>query len=190
MPISCECPSCGKRLKAPDSAAGKRAKCPQCGNPVEIPAEKIYDAEEVSDSADDPSAADSAGEYSDNEYGLERRETEDQDESPAEDDRRPCPMCGEMIAPAAVKCRFCGEVFDQKVKRKMELKKKGLTEEDANLSSADWVLGIVCANIGCIMSIVYIIQGKPKGMKMLGVSLLGQLCWFVVGIIIEVLKSQ
>ena len=28
-------------------------------------------------------------------------------------DRRPCPVCGEQIAAAARKCRFCGELFDE-----------------------------------------------------------------------------
>jgi len=27
-------------------------------------------------------------------------------------DRRPCPICGEMIPATAAKCRFCGEIFD------------------------------------------------------------------------------
>src|SRR5436309_9190344 len=30
--------SCGKKLKAPASAVGKRAKCPGCGNVLTIPA--------------------------------------------------------------------------------------------------------------------------------------------------------
>ena len=27
-------------------------------------------------------------------------------------DRKPCPMCGEMIAASAVKCRYCGHYLD------------------------------------------------------------------------------
>ena len=31
MPITMSCPTCGKTLTAPDSAVGKRARCPGCG---------------------------------------------------------------------------------------------------------------------------------------------------------------
>lgn len=39
MPIPTRC-SCGAQFKAPDSAAGKRVKCPKCAEPVTIPAAK------------------------------------------------------------------------------------------------------------------------------------------------------
>src|SRR4051794_28146107 len=38
MSISFECPQCGKKLKAPDEAAGKSSKCPGCGGKVTCPA--------------------------------------------------------------------------------------------------------------------------------------------------------
>ena len=37
MPIMVECSSCGKQYNAPDSMAGKRVKCKQCGQVFEIP---------------------------------------------------------------------------------------------------------------------------------------------------------
>jgi hypothetical protein len=37
MPISVVCSGCQKKLKAPDSAAGKRTKCPACQSVIEIP---------------------------------------------------------------------------------------------------------------------------------------------------------
>ena len=43
------CPACGKTLKAPASAAGKKAKCPAC-NAVMVVPEKILDAEELATS--------------------------------------------------------------------------------------------------------------------------------------------
>ncbi|MGO8750684.1 MAG: hypothetical protein ACLQNE_32440 [Thermoguttaceae bacterium] len=47
--ISAACPACGKTLKAPASAAGKKAKCPAC-NAVMVVPEKILDAEELATS--------------------------------------------------------------------------------------------------------------------------------------------
>jgi hypothetical protein len=38
MSISFQCSGCGETIKAPDAAAGKRGKCPQCGVSNEIPA--------------------------------------------------------------------------------------------------------------------------------------------------------
>ena len=37
MTIEFRCPGCNKLLRTKDETAGKRAKCPQCGNIVEIP---------------------------------------------------------------------------------------------------------------------------------------------------------
>jgi hypothetical protein len=37
MPIPVNCPSCGTGLKAPDSAAGKKVKCPKCATPFPVP---------------------------------------------------------------------------------------------------------------------------------------------------------
>src|SRR5688572_16405911 len=37
MPITFPCP-CGKRLKVPDTLAGKKVKCPECQAPVQVPA--------------------------------------------------------------------------------------------------------------------------------------------------------
>ena len=34
-------------------------------------------------------------------------------------DRKPCPMCGEMIAATAKKCRFCGHYFDPSLRPKV-----------------------------------------------------------------------
>src|SRR5262245_26890235 len=37
MPISVVCPQCGAKLNAPDSAAGKRVKCPKCQTAMLVP---------------------------------------------------------------------------------------------------------------------------------------------------------
>lgn len=89
------CPSCSGVFRAAESAAGKKAKCPSCGETIAIAggeaAGEVVDAEEIATDRDGlPSAAAASGE-----------------------DRKPCPMCGEMILTGAVKCRFCGEVLDK-----------------------------------------------------------------------------
>jgi uncharacterized Tic20 family protein len=36
MPISVACPTCGAKLKAPDTAVGKKIKCPKCGSLIPV----------------------------------------------------------------------------------------------------------------------------------------------------------
>ena len=109
MSISVKCTDCGKALKAPDALAGKKAKCPDCGATVPIPKPTV-DAEEV--------------------YDEPAESYEDDSDSPTDDsdDRKPGPMCGEMIASAAAKCRYCGEVFDGRVSKSGRRRKGGAAE--------------------------------------------------------------
>ncbi len=44
MPIKFTCPHCRVSMTIPDTFAGKRAKCPACGNPITIPGEPAGDA--------------------------------------------------------------------------------------------------------------------------------------------------
>jgi hypothetical protein len=41
---------------------------------------------------------------------------------------------------------------------------------ESDLEVGDWILAVLCSGIGCIMGIVWMVQGKPKGIKMFGVS--------------------
>ena len=123
MPISVTCGDCGKGLKAPDALAGKKAKCPQCGSVIPIPA-PVADAEEIDDG--DPSAARPAASKSSSKPKPRavKNEVDDDFEDEVEDSaeesndgRRACPMCGEMIVATAAKCRFCGEVLDRELRK-------------------------------------------------------------------------
>src|SRR5262245_11096642 len=100
--ISVQC-ACGKKLKAPASAVGKKAKCPACGNvlTIEAPAEDdslgaLYDLAEQADAAAKPSAAD-------------------------RDDSARCPGCMSAMPPGAVLCTNCG--FDTRSGKKIVTKK-------------------------------------------------------------------
>ncbi len=176
MSIEVSCQSCGKVLKAKDSAAGKKARCPECGDTIHIP-EAVYDAEE--DWGDD---------YGDDQYGFSDDEISD---APADYDanRKPCPMCGEMIVTDAAKCRYCGEVFDSRLKKQRK-SRASASSDDSDLSTAEWVVAILCSGIGCICGIVWMIQGKPKGAKMLGVSILAAIFWNVLKVIIAAIAQN
>jgi DNA-directed RNA polymerase subunit M/transcription elongation factor TFIIS len=118
MPISVVCPTCGKNLRAPDKAAGKRAKCPQCGAVLEVPNE-IVDAEVVESPANESYELVDRGSAEIPDVIPVADAPAETPEAPPERERRPCPMCGEMILAKAAKCRFCGEVFDDRlVKRR------------------------------------------------------------------------
>jgi predicted RNA-binding Zn-ribbon protein involved in translation (DUF1610 family) len=159
-------------FNAPDTAAGKRTKCPKCGGAIQIPtaapAEEIVDAE-----------PDFSSPYTDDDFAVEPPA-----KLPDEVDRKPCPKCGEMIARNAMKCRFCGEVLDPLLRAQSTTRSSSYSG-DADLSVGDWVICILCSGIGCILAIIYIIQGKPKGTKMLIISLAVQAFWTIISFVLQ-----
>ncbi len=176
--IKVTCNACGKKLKAKGESAGKKVKCPGCGDILIIP-EAVYDAveDEFDDYGDDT--------FDDDTYGEDPFASDDIDSYGSEisvpaKGRKPCPMCGEMIQAGASKCRFCGEIFDPKLKKKAKA-----AGADADMTGGDWAVAIICSGIGCIAGIVWLIQGKPKGGKMLGVSLAMGILWNVINVIIQ-----
>jgi predicted RNA-binding Zn-ribbon protein involved in translation (DUF1610 family) len=176
MAISFQCPQCGKKLKAPDNAAGKSSSCPGCGSKVTCP-EPVYDAEvvDMEIAPDKPKGFDPFADLDDDKpYGVVGPPAAAQ---PSDDGRRPCPMCGEMIVTTAAKCRYCGEVFDPTLKKAKSKKKKTkrYDPEDESLSGSEIAIGIICSGIGCIAGLVWMIQGKPKGLKMVGLSIVADI---------------
>ena len=74
----------------------------------------------------------------------------------SDDNRRPCPMCGEMIVATAAKCRYCGEVFDETIKRSGKAK-SGKGKKRAELKSiAQYQKGVLACIAGWILCIVAI----------------------------------
>ena len=163
MPISVSCPQCGKVLQARESAAGKRSTCPDCGNIVTIPeldegllghAEKI---------ADDLVAR--------------------ADNDASDGDRKPCPLCGEMIAKSAVKCRFCNEFLDpaMRASQRSQAGDGSTNPADHDLATIDWILAVFCPCVACIVGVVYLLQGKPSGGKLIGVTFLIHIVLGMIG---------
>ncbi len=77
-----------------------------------------------------------------------------------------------MIMVGAAKCRFCNAIFDPQLKL---IAAKKHRPDDENLSGGEWAFCIILSTIGCIVGIVYAIQGKPKGMKMVGIAIASEI---------------
>ena len=118
MPINMNCPSCGKNLSAPDTAAGKKAKCPACGQIMIVP-ETVHEAEEFGAPTPEPStpsSPQSSAGSPENWLDAMQGPAAPAAPGPGGEARRPCPECGEMIMVGAAKCRFCGAIFDHRLK--------------------------------------------------------------------------
>ncbi len=113
MPIKVNCALCGKTLSAPDSAAGKKAKCPGCGQIVTVPGVAAVTAPKVVHVAEAVHVAATAAPSP----LPPQTPTPAASSAAAEGEtRQPCPECGEMIVKGAAKCRFCDAIFDSKLR--------------------------------------------------------------------------
>jgi hypothetical protein len=172
MPITFYCPRCNKTLRAPEAAAGKSSPCPGCGAMATCP-EPVYEAEVVLVSprkspiqqspprnpparpspAPKPPAVNPYVDLDDDQpYALAAPPPADES---AIESRRPCPECGEMILSSAIKCRFCGEIFDAVLKKgsgsgKKPTKANSRTEADAG---RDLVIGFLCFAVGAGLTV-------------------------------------
>ncbi|MEZ0227653.1 MAG: RING finger protein [Planctomycetota bacterium] len=113
---------------------------------------------------------------------AKRGATARDEESSGEDegDTKPCKFCGESIKVAARKCRFCDEYQNERDRQAQTQRASG-NPEDENMTTGDWVVAILCSTIGCIAGIVWCIQGKKKGPKMVLVS-------FIAGVVLGILR--
>src|SRR5262245_19320578 len=161
MPVTFQCPTCGRTTQAPDELAGRQAKCPHCLTVIQVPRpdEAVEDVPLAVAAPREPAVP-----------GAEPAPTVS---AAGEIQRRPCPKCGEMIVATAAKCRFCGEIFDPTLRRNRREAK------DEGLETGDYFLALLpCFSvIGCIVGIVYMIQGRSKGGRMLALSIGMTILW-------------
>lgn len=88
MPIQFHCHHCNKPVQAPDTAAGKSAKCPGCGTTTTVPRPQHQAAAPPPPPIVSPPQPMGSATIS-------------------------CPFCGEDIKPTAKKCKHCGEWLDK-----------------------------------------------------------------------------
>ena len=169
MKITFPCTRCGKTLKARENAVGRTRKCPVCLARVTChgPADDypIFDAEVVdAEIVEEPlplKRVTPVNPYADLDddapYAVVDSGTA---EGPEIEPRRPCPMCGETILASAVKCRFCGEVFDAVLKKARGKKsRKGASRGGGGSNPAaarDLGIGVLLTVLGLGLTIASI----------------------------------
>lgn len=57
--------------------------------------------------------------------------------------------------------------------------------DDDDLGTGHWIIAALCSGIGCCLGLFWLIQGKPKGAKMMGASLLFAIFWNVAGAVLR-----
>jgi hypothetical protein len=109
MAINATCPQCGKKIKAPDSAAGKKGKCPACQAVFQVPDAAPTEADEYAahhqphDVQEDPAAALAAAIHT---AAVEHTHPAEPSPPPAEDAAPPAepvePVPAKPVKPAKV----------------------------------------------------------------------------------------
>jgi len=100
------------------------------------------------------------------------------------EDEKICKYCGEAVKASARKCRFCGEFFSESDRRRHSVQ----NEEDEELTPGEIAFGILCGGLACIVSIIWMIQGKKKGGKLLLISVISQVVWGIMRALMEASK--
>jgi hypothetical protein len=129
MPINATCPHCKQSFTVPDSAAGKRFKCRNCSQPMDVPAAPVVAAVEAGDDTgiddDDDDDRDDEDEADEDEADEDEGDADgdaDEDEAKDEDES------GDNDAPAGEKKLSARE----RLKLKREGKDKKGKDEQGN----------------------------------------------------------
>ncbi|MFC1849277.1 hypothetical protein ACFL27_03615 [candidate division CSSED10-310 bacterium] len=107
------------------------------------------------------------------------------DESQRPHDTKPCRYCGEDIKKSARKCRFCGEYQTDYDRQQFSPDQKD-NYSDEKLTIAEILFGLLCSWIALIFAIVWLIQGRKKGWKLLAISLISTIIFIMMEIFAEV----
>ena len=156
MDIRFTCPSCGAKLALSEQFAGGEVRCPKCGTTSTAPASGPAAPTPVV-AGPKPAGA-----------------------GPQRPNQHRCPACGELYEARSSKCPHCNEWFDDAVRAKHGIAPADSAVGEEGLSIVEWLLVVLCSGIGCIVGIVYLCQGNPKGKKMFLYSIGFAIFWAVV----------
>jgi hypothetical protein len=112
-----ECPSCGRRLRAPEAGQGQTVHCPACGRSW-----RPGKLEEVYGLLDDPPAAAIPKAAPPRPHDVQKERPAEKPSAavatPGPADGEACPECGVGMAPGAVVCIECG--FNRQSGKRMQ----------------------------------------------------------------------
>jgi hypothetical protein len=95
----------------------------------------------------------------------------------------PCRFCREPIQAGARKCRFCGE-YQSDAERELVAKRRAAASGDDTLATWEIIFGVLCGGIACIVGIVYAVQGKKKGWKLILLAICAQVGWAIIQVVL------
>ena len=108
MPIRAECESCGNVINAKKDAAGRRIKCPECGDPISVPRGRRKKSARKKTARRRPEKDAGEPDFSNLNFGqlaaMERR-----GESLGKGTVEECASCGEPVGEFTEECPHCGE---------------------------------------------------------------------------------
>lgn len=181
MTIRFDCQFCGKTLKADDSKAGKKVKCPSCEGVLTIP-----------ELAFSPEPAASEIEVLDDEITESRSKSPDLATSKR---TIPCPMCDEPISPRDTTCPWCGEETKSKTTRG---RRHRIAEPGKRLMGflVDTMAGFLSMTPGIALALIGGLDmeenAEPPALLIIGILLvvIGGLGGFVVQLYLLINRSQ
>lgn len=128
MSITVVCGTCGSKLKAPGSAAGRGVKCPKCAAELTVPATinrpvsstpalPVQPNPPAASTPDRPTLARAAR------PAPPSRASRDSGYGDSEGGYKECPFCGEDVRAKARVCKHCGETLDVALRAAEEAKR-------------------------------------------------------------------
>lgn len=211
-----KCTGCGQVVTIP-AASQPKPSAPGQGQPS-APGQGKPSAPSQPASAPPPSAqppAPAAGAGQGSFLNFLDEELKDTTYAPVEANTRRCPGCGKAIPLTSVLCIHCGYHFEKgkqlktihegpeespfqapqsggkpgtKSRKAPRARSGGSGSSEDNLEATDILLCVCCTNIACIVAIVYLITGNPRGGKMLMLAIAIQVFWFIVGFVAQLMQ--